>query len=50
MPVRHFEYYTLLEPYISAYYEVEKQDKARNLYLEVAKNIKKIWFILVGLP
>ena len=42
MPVDKFGYYTLLEPYISAYYEIEKTDKARKLYQDVAKNIKKI--------
>jgi hypothetical protein len=41
MPVRHFEYYTLLEPYISAYYEVESEDKARALFLEVAKKYQE---------
>ncbi len=49
MPVRHFEYYTLLEPYISAYYEVEKQDKARNLYLEVAKKYQENLVYFSGL-
>ena len=49
MPVRHFEYYTLLEPYISAYYEVEKHDKARNLYLEVAKKYQESLVYFSGL-
>lgn len=49
MPVRHFEYYTLLEPYISTYYEVEKQDKARNLYLEVAKKYQENLVYFSGL-
>ena len=36
MPVQFFGYYTLLEPYISAYYEVGSDEKARNLYKEVS--------------
>ena len=36
MPVSIFEYYTLLEPYIIAYYDVGAPDKARNLFTEVA--------------
>ncbi|MEO2079777.1 MULTISPECIES: glycosyltransferase family 117 protein [Leeuwenhoekiella] len=36
MPVDIFEYYTLLEPYISGYYEVGEQAKARELWQQVA--------------
>ncbi|MCB4806828.1 DUF2723 domain-containing protein [Tamlana sp. 62-3] len=36
MPVNYFGYYTLLEPYISAYYEIGNQEKARDLYKQVA--------------
>jgi len=36
MPVDLFGYYTLLEPYIGAYYELEANEKARDLYLEVS--------------
>ena len=36
MPVQKFGYYTLLEPYISAYYEVDADEKARDLYKQVA--------------
>jgi tetratricopeptide (TPR) repeat protein len=36
MPVDIFGYYTLLEPYISAYYAVNSIDKARKLYLDVS--------------
>ncbi len=41
MPVDYFGYYTLLEPYIGAYYEVGAQDKARSLYLEVSKKYQE---------
>lgn len=36
MPVDQFGYYTLLEPYINAYYEVKAKDKARKLFKDVA--------------
>ena len=36
MPVSIFEYYTLLEPYIIAYYDVGAPEKARNLFDEVS--------------
>ena len=36
MPVDLFGFYTLLEPYIGAYYELEANEKARNLYMEVS--------------
>ncbi|KAB1069682.1 DUF2723 domain-containing protein [Tamlana haliotis] len=36
MPVAYFGYYTLLEPYISLYYEVENKEKARQLFKDVA--------------
>ena len=36
LPVDYYGYYTLLEPYISAYYEVEAKEKARKLFKDVA--------------
>ena len=36
MPVDYFGFYTLLEPYITAYYEVGNKEKARSLFKEVA--------------
>ena len=36
MPVDEFGFYTLLEPFISAYYEVEANDKGRQLYKDVS--------------
>ena len=41
MPVEYFGFYTLLEPYISTYYEVEAKDKARQLYKDVAKKYQE---------
>lgn len=41
MPVEYFGYYTLLEPYIGAYYEVDAKDKARDLYFKVSKKYQE---------
>ncbi|PQV45961.1 uncharacterized protein DUF2723 [Jejuia pallidilutea] len=41
MPVEYFGYYTLLEPYIGAYYEVEAKEKARDLYFKVSKKYQE---------
>ena len=41
MPVDDFGYYTLLEPYISAYYEIGNKDKARRLYKDVSKKYQE---------
>jgi hypothetical protein len=41
MPVDVFGYYTLLEPYISAYYQVESEEKARKLFKDVSKKYQE---------
>ena len=41
MPVDIFGYYTLLEPYISGYYEVGEKEKARQLWNEVAEKYQE---------
>ena len=41
MPVEYFSYYTLLEPYISSYYEVGNKEKAQRLFLDVAKKYQE---------
>ena len=41
MPVDDFGYYTLLEPYISAYYEIKNIEKGRKLYLDVSKKYQE---------
>jgi hypothetical protein len=41
MPVDVFGYYTLLEPYISAYYQVDSKDKARNLFKDVSEKYQE---------
>jgi len=41
MPVEYYGYYTLLEPYIGAYYEVDAKEKARDLYFKVSKKYQE---------
>ncbi|RNC88436.1 MAG: DUF2723 domain-containing protein [Winogradskyella sp.] len=41
MPVDTFGFYTLLEPYITTYFEVGKTEKARQLFLDVAKKYQE---------
>jgi hypothetical protein len=41
MPVDKFGYYTLLEPFIGGYYEIEKPDKARKIFQDVAKKYQE---------
>lgn len=51
MPVDYYGYYTLLEPYISGYYEVEEPEKARELWLQIAKKYqeKLTWYSTLDL-
>ena len=41
MPVDDFGFYTLLEPYISAYYEIGKAEKGRAVYKAVASKYQE---------
>ncbi|GAA3646055.1 glycosyltransferase family 117 protein [Flavivirga jejuensis] len=41
MPVEYFGYYTLLEPYINAYYEVGNKEKAQRLFKDVANKYQE---------
>jgi len=41
MPVEYFGYYTLLEPYVSAYYEIGNKEKAQKLFRQVAKKYQE---------
>ncbi len=41
MPVDYFGYYTLLEPFIGAYYEVGNKEKAQRLFKDVAKKYQE---------
>ncbi len=37
MPVKYFEYYSLVEPYVLGYYEIEKNEKARQVFEDVTQ-------------
>lgn len=41
MPVDKFGYYTLLEPYLGAYYEVGAKAKAQQLFIDVAEKYQE---------
>ena len=41
MPVEHYGYYTLLEPFITGYYEVNKPQKAREIWEKVARKYQE---------
>ena len=39
--IEHFQYYALLEPYVSGYYEVGEPEKAREIWEKIAKNYQE---------
>ncbi|MDX1784251.1 MAG: hypothetical protein R3361_08840, partial [Aequorivita vladivostokensis] len=41
MPIKYFEYYSLLEPFVIGYYELDKPEKARKVYEEVSKQYQE---------
>lgn len=41
MPVEYYGYYTLVEPYISGYYEIGEDAKARELWEQVARKYQE---------
>ncbi|GAA4273928.1 DUF2723 domain-containing protein [Aquimarina gracilis] len=41
MPIEYYEYYTLLEPYVTGYYEVGEKQKARDLWNKIAKKYQE---------
>ncbi len=49
MPVEYYGYYTLLEPYISAYYQVGAKEKAQDLFFEVSKKYQETLTYYSGL-
>ena len=50
MPVDTFGFYSLLEPYVSAYYEVGNFEKGRALYKDVAKKYQENLVYYSSLP
>ncbi len=49
MPIDEFEYYSLLEPYVLGYYEVDKPDKAREVYEKVSKKYQEYLLYFSGM-
>jgi hypothetical protein len=41
MPVDYYEYYSLLEPFVLGYYELDKNEKARKVYQDVTKKYQE---------
>jgi tetratricopeptide (TPR) repeat protein len=41
MPINYFEYYSLLEPFVIGYYELDKPEKARKVYEDVSKKYQE---------
>ncbi len=41
MPIDYFEYYSLLEPFVIGYYELEKPEKARKVYEQVSRKYQE---------
>jgi len=49
MPVDTFGFYSLLEPYMSAYYEIGNDEKGRNLFNDVVRKFQENLIFLSGL-
>ncbi|WP_037319013.1 DUF2723 domain-containing protein [Salegentibacter sp. Hel_I_6] len=41
MPVEHYSYYALLEPYVSGYYDVGEPEKAREIWEKIATSYQE---------
>ncbi|AXT61225.1 DUF2723 domain-containing protein [Aquimarina sp. AD10] len=41
MPIEYYEYYTLLEPYVTGYYQIGEKQKARDLWNKIAKKYQE---------
>ena len=48
-PTNKFGYYTLLEPFIISYYKIDKDEKARKLFDEIAEKYQEKLFYYSGL-
>lgn len=49
MPVDIFEFYTLVEPYVSGYYEIGEKERAREIWNDLAKKYQEQLTYLSGL-
>ncbi len=41
IPVEHYEYYQLVEPFVTGYYQIDKPEKAREIWEKLATNYKE---------
>lgn len=41
IPIEHYEYYTLVEPFVDGYYKVDEKEKARELWIKLAKKYQE---------
>ena len=48
-PTEKFGYYTLLEPFIISYYEINKDEKARKLFDKIAEKYQEKLLYFSGL-
>lgn len=49
MPVDKFEFYSLLEPFVLGYYDIDKPEKAREVYQDVVKQYQEHLMYYSGL-
>ena len=49
MPVDKFEFYSLLEPFVLGYYQIDKKEKAREVYNSVVKHYQEHLIYYSGL-
>jgi hypothetical protein len=49
MPVDYYEYYSLLEPFVLGYYEIDKKEKSREVYQSVAKKYQEYLMYFSGM-
>jgi len=49
MPVAYFEYYSLLEPFVLYYYELNEPEKARKIYEDVVKKHQEYLLFFGGM-
>jgi tetratricopeptide (TPR) repeat protein len=49
MPVQYFEYYSLLEPFILGYYELDRPEKARAIFEDVSKKYQENLLFFSGM-
>jgi hypothetical protein len=41
IPVKHYQYYQLVEPFVTGYYQIDKPEKAREIWEQLATNYQE---------